>query len=109
MAKHLGERARPQQPGLSRGLAWGLGALALVGVLTVVAVVRGVATHGRADLSVATSPTHEVRTPTPRRQVSKAQAQQQAQQRAQQQAQATATRQAEPPGTPFVPPWRRTT
>jgi len=99
MAKHLGERARPQPPalprGLSRSLAWGLGALALVGVLTVVAVVRGVATHGRADLRVATSPTHAVRTPTHDRPVSKAQAQRQARQVARQQARATATRGAE--------------
>ena len=38
--------------GLPRGLGWGLGALLLVGVLTVVAVVRGSRRDGPADLSV---------------------------------------------------------
>ncbi len=55
MAKHLDESARPQRPTLPRGLGWGLGALLLVGVLTVAAVVRGIASDSPADLSVATS------------------------------------------------------
>ena len=41
-------------------------------VLTVVAVVRGVATHGPADLSAATSATQQVRTPAHDRALSKA-------------------------------------
>ena len=88
MAKHVGERARPRPLALPRrlprGLAWGLGAFTLVGVLTVVAVVRGVATHGPADLSATTSATHQVRTPAHDRQLSRAQVEHQAQ--------ATATR-----------------
>ena len=55
MAKHLGERGRTRALTLPRGLAWGLGAFLLVGVLTVVAVVRGVANHDPADLTAATS------------------------------------------------------
>ena len=84
-------RGPPGRVARSRGLVWGLGACALVGVLAVAAVVRGVATHGPADLSVATSATHQVRTPAHDPRVSK----EQAQQRARQQARATATRGAE--------------
>jgi endonuclease/exonuclease/phosphatase family metal-dependent hydrolase len=84
MARHLGERARPrprgQSRGLPRGLVWGLGVFTLVGVLTVVAVVRGVASHGPADLSVATSgdAVHQVRTPAHDRRLSEKQAKHQA-------------------------------
>ncbi len=97
MAKHLGERARPAPRGLPRRLSWGLGVFALVGVLTVAAVIHGVAKHGPADLSAATAGTDQVRTPTQQARQQAApsarqRAQQRAQQRAGQQAGSTATR-----------------
>ena len=88
MGKHLGERARPRPLGRPRGLAWGLGALLVVGVLTVVAVVRGVASHDPADLSAATSdPGTSLRTSSDGRQSAT-----QAHQPSRHQARSTATR-----------------